>query len=95
MLNYGPVALIIFSTFLSVFIGVLMNRRDVTTLKEDMNRQFDTVNRQFDAVNRQFDTVARQFSEVNGRLTHLEQDLREFYGMEKKLEGRVDELSRR
>ena len=81
MLNYASVALIILSTFLSVFTGVLMNRRDVTVLKDDVNRQFDNVN--------------RQFGEVNGRLTHLEQDLREFYGMEKKLESRVDELSRR
>lgn len=88
MVNYGPAALIILSVFLSVFVGILMNRRDVTSLKDNMNRQFDAVNRQFDAVN-------RQFTEINGRLARIDEDLREFYGMEKKLEGRVDELSRR
>ncbi|WP_419805100.1 hypothetical protein [Terriglobus sp.] len=74
MLNYGPTTLIMFSVFLSVFVGILMNRRDATSLKDDMNRQFDGVNRRFDEVN-------RQFVEVHDHLNRIDEDLREFYGM--------------
>lgn len=37
----------------------------------------------------------RQFDEVKGALLTLASDYRHFYGMEQKLEGRVDELSKR
>ncbi len=91
MLTYGPAILIIFS----VFFGILMGRRDVNSLKEDMNRRFTEMNVD---MNRRFaemsTDISRQFGEVNRRLTKLEDDYLEFYGMEKKLEGRVDELSR-
>ena len=36
-----------------------------------------------------------RFTQVESRLTRLKGDYRDFYGMEKQLEGRVDELSRR
>lgn len=49
----------------------------------------------FSEVNRRFDEVERRFDRVESRIRVLEADYREFYGMEKKLEGRVDELSKR
>ena len=44
MLNYIRAALIILSVFVSVYVGILMNRRDVESLRVDINRQFDSVN---------------------------------------------------
>lgn len=67
--------------------------------RADTNRQFtDTradTNRQFADVQRQFTDVQRQFTEVRGSLATLTEDYQRFYGMEQKLEGRVDELSKR
>ncbi len=74
MLNYIPAALIILSVFVSVFIGILMNRRDVESLRVDMNRQFDG---------------------VNSRLTRIEDYQKQFFTVTGKLDGRIEELSRR
>ena len=74
MLNYIPAALIILSVFVSVFVGILMNRHDVAALRTDMNRQFD---------------------KVDAHLTRIDEDLRRFYGTDKELEGRLNELSAR
>lgn len=46
-------------------------------------------------VNQRFQQVDQRFQQLESRLTHLESDYKEFYGLQKKLEGRVDELSRR
>lgn len=54
--------------------GIVLSRKDVASLRAEMNRQFDGVDR---------------------RLGVLEHDYKEFYGMEQKLEGRVEELSKR
>ena len=74
MVNYAPAALIILSVFVSVFVGILMNRRDVSSLKEDINKQFDRMDR---------------------RLTLIETDQKQFFTISGKLDGRIDELSRR
>ncbi len=69
--------------------------RHIDDLRSDTNRQFADVNRQFADVHRQFDDVHRQFVEMRAALATLSADYRTFYGMEQKLEGRVDELSKR
>ena len=79
MHDYGPAALIIFS----IFVGILLNHREVTTLKADMNRQFDSA---------KVDTN-RQFDKVDARLTRIEEDLKRFHGTDKELEGRINQLS--
>ena len=70
-------------------------RSDTNRQFADVNRQFADVNRQFADVHRQFDDVNRQFVEMRAALATLSADYRTFYGMEQKLEGRVDELSKR
>lgn len=42
-----------------------------------------------------FNQVDQRLTQLESRMGHLEADYKDFYGMEKKLEGRVDELSRR
>lgn len=99
MHEYIPVALII----ASVLSGILFNRRDTNELKADMNTKFadmkaDT-NRQFSEVNTKLADLKadmnRQFTEVNRRLDIVDSDLKQFHTITGKLEGRVDELSRR
>ncbi len=77
MVNYGPAVLIVFS----VFLGILLNRREVTTLKADMDKRFDRVDKQLDT--------------LTARVSGLEKDYTQFYGMQQKMEGRLDEISSR
>lgn len=44
--------------------------------------------------NRQFEGVNSRLDRIDSRLDRVDADLREFYGSNRKLEGRVDELSR-
>ena len=89
------------SLVLVVLAWIHQNQR-ISDLRADTNRQFDNVQRQFENVQRQFENVQRQFDDVNrqlhevrGSLNTLSSDYHNFYGMEQKLEGRVDELSKR
>lgn len=70
MLNYGPAVLILFS----IFVGILLNRRDSTALRAEMHRQFD---------------------EVSRRLGLIEGDQKQFFTVTGKLDGRIEELSRK
>ncbi len=74
MLTFAPVALIVFSVFASVLVGILMNRAEVRSLREDMNRRFDGVER---------------------RLELIEGDQKRFFSLTGRMDGRIDELSRR
>ena len=67
-------------TLIAIFAGILLNRRDYGLLREDMNQRFDRVDKRLDRIDNRLDRVGN--------------DLREFYGSNRKLEGRVDELSR-
>ncbi len=91
MLNYGPALLIVFS----VFLGILLNRREVTSLKEDMNKQFE---RSKEDMNKQFQSskedMNKQFERVDRRLTLIENDQKQFFQVTGKMDGRIDELSR-
>ncbi len=73
---------------LLVLLGWMQTNYRFSDLKENMNQRFSQVDQRFSQVD-------QRFSQVEARLPRLEADYREFYGMEKKLEGRVDELSRR
>ncbi len=84
MLNYGPAVLILFS----IFVGILMSRRDFTTLKADMDKQFDRIDKQFDRIDKRLDALT-------ARVSALETDYTQFYGMQQKVEGRLDEISAR
>ncbi len=76
MLTYGPAVLIIFS----VFVGILLNRRDVNGLREEFRREFDSVRRELDKMER--------------RLGLIEGDQKHFFEVTGKLDGRIDQLSR-
>ena len=77
MLNYGPAVLILFS----IFVGILLSRRDFAMLKADMDKQFDRIEKRLDA--------------LTSRVSALESDYTRFYGMQQKMEGRLDEISAR
>ena len=79
MHEYGPVII----TFLVVLAGILFNRKDVSDLEADMNRQFTDMKSDFN----------RQFDEVKAHLGRIDSDLRLFHGTDKELEGRINELS--
>ena len=64
MLNYGPAALIILFTFLSVFVGIFLNRRDSTVMRQDINRQFNEVNRRLSRI----EDDQKHFYAVTGKM---------------------------
>lgn len=66
---------------LLVVLSWIQTNSRLSDLKEGMNQRFNQVD--------------QRFNQVESRLTRLEGDYRDFYGLEKKLDGRVDELSRR
>lgn len=75
-------------SFVLVILAWLHQNSRLTDLRQDTDRRFDDVTRRFDDATRRFDGV-------DARLSALAADYRTFYGMEQKLEGRVEELSRR
>ena len=83
-------------SFVLVILAWLHQNQRLSDLRSDTNRQFadlrSDTNRQF--ADLRSDTN-RQFDEVKRSLATLTSDYHHFYGMEQKLEGRVDELSRR
>jgi hypothetical protein len=66
---------------IAILAGIWLNRRDYSTLKDDMDHRFDE--------------VGRQFAEVNRRLGLIEADQKQFYTVTGRLDGRLDELSKR
>ena len=75
-------------SFVLVILAWLHQNQRLTDQRVDTQRQFGEVQRQFGE-------MQRQFSEVKSSLATLSADYQHFYGMEQKLEGRVDELSKR
>lgn len=94
-------------SFVLVILAWLHQNQRLTDLRSDTNRQFgefrSDTNRQFSEfrsdTNRQFSELRsdtnRQFDDVKKTLATLTSDYHNFYGLEQKLEGRVDELSKR
>ncbi len=72
-------------SFVLVILAWLHQNQRISDLRADTNRHIDDL---------RADTN-RQFDQMNQKLATLAGDYRTFYGMEQKLEGRVDELSKR
>ena len=70
---------------LVILLGILLNRRDLLDLKADIKSE----------MNRRFDEVDRKFESVHRRLDRIDDDLKQFHSVTGRLEGRIDELSRR
>lgn len=102
MLNYGPAILILFS----IFVGILLNRRDSTLLREDMNRRFAdfrtemdirfrAVEQRFDEMSRRFGDMDRRLDAIDRRLNLIESDQKQFFKETGEIQGRLNELSSR
>jgi hypothetical protein len=65
----------------AIFAGILFNRNDVRELRADMSARFNKVDGRFD--------------KVDDRLDRIDADLRQFYHLSGKLEGRMDALEKR
>ena len=99
MHEYIPVIILV----VGLFAGIWLNRRDFSELKADTSKQFadaktDT-NRQFEAINKRLDHIeaetSKRLDHIVTRLERVDSDLRDFYGTDKQLEGRINELSAR
>ena len=75
-------------SFVLVLLAWMQSNSRLSDLKDNMNQRFEQVNQRFAAVDQQFDRM-------DARLLRIESDQREFYGITRKLEGRIDEISRR
>ncbi len=82
-------------SFVLVILAWLHQNQRLTDQRVDTQRQFGDMQRQFGEVQRQFGDMQRLFGEVKSALATLSADYQNFYGLEQKLEGRVDELSKR
>lgn len=86
-------------SILLVILAWMQANSRLSDLRTDTHRQFDGVNRQLEGLNRRIDSAEgaldQKISALAGQVTTLASDYRSFYGLEQKLEGRVDELSKR
>ncbi len=73
---------------LAILAGILFNRSDVKELRAEIRALSDRVDTRFDRVDARFDQVDARFNRVDA-------DLRQFYAVTGKLEGRVDEISKK
>ena len=92
MHEYIPVMVLV----VGLFAGIWLNRRDFSELKADMNRQHGELRADMNRQNGELRAdMNRKFDEVNRRLDRIDGDLKEFYGADKQMEGRMNELSAR
>lgn len=75
-------------SFVLVLLAWMQSNSRLADLKETMNQRFEQVNQRFASVD-------RQFERMDARLVRVDNDQREFYGITRKLEGRIDELCKR
>ena len=66
---------------LAILAGILFNRSDVKELRAEMRARFDRVDARFD--------------QVDARFNRVDADLRQVYAFTGKLEGRIDEISKK
>jgi len=66
---------------LAIFAGILFNRSDFKDLRAEMNARFNKVD--------------DRFNKIEDRLAGIDADLRQFYPLTGKLEGRVDAIKKR
>ena len=66
---------------LAILAGIFFNRSDVKDLQAEMNAGFDKVD--------------VRFNKIEDRLSAIDADLRQFYHLTGKLEGRVDAIEKR
>jgi len=66
---------------LAILAGIFFNRSDIKELRAEMNARFSNVNARFD--------------KIEDRLNQIDADLRQFYHLTGKLEGRIDALEKR
>jgi hypothetical protein len=77
---------------IAILSGILFNRNDIKDLRAEMNAGFDKVNDRF---NRIEGNVNDRFNRIEDRLAGIDADLRQFYHLTGKLEGRIDALEKR
>jgi septal ring factor EnvC (AmiA/AmiB activator) len=82
-------------SFVLVLLAWMQSNSRLADLKENMNQRFAEVNQRFAQVDQRFERVDKQFDRMDAQLLRIENDQREFYGITRKLEGRVDELSKK
>ena len=89
-------------SFVLVLLAWMQSNSRLADLKENMNQRFEQMTQRFEQVDQWFEQVTqrfaavdRQFDRMDARLLRIENDQREFYGITRKLEGRIDEISRR
>jgi DNA anti-recombination protein RmuC len=77
---------------LAILAGILFSRNDIKDLRAEMNARFNQIDGNVDA---RFNKVDDRFSKVEDRLSAIDADLRQFYHLTGKLEGRVDAIEKR
>jgi hypothetical protein len=88
-LSIGIPSLLILIGWLQTNVRLSDLKAEVATTKSDLKLEIATTKTD---LSKRIEEIR---SDLGGRIARLELDYREFYGMEKKLEGRVDELSRK
>jgi len=76
----------------TILAGIFMNNKAAQELKADVRRDIDRLDRKIDRLDAKVDAVA---TALNGRLDVIEADLRQFYHLSGKHEGRLDAIEKR
>jgi hypothetical protein len=69
----------------AVLAGIFLNNKAAQELKADFRRDTDRLDKKMDGISQQ----------INGRLDVIEADLRQFYHLSGKHEGRLDAIEKR
>ena len=67
---------------LAILVGIFFNRSDLKDLRVEMNTRFNQID----------GNVNDRFNRIEDRLAGIDADLRQFYHLTGKLEGRVDAI---
>ncbi|HEX4651353.1 MAG TPA: hypothetical protein VH250_07590 [Granulicella sp.] len=73
---------------LAILAGIFFNRNDIKDLRGEMHGLRAEMNAGFDKVD-------ARFNKIEERLVGIDADLRQFYHLTGKLEGRVDAIEKR
>lgn len=73
---------------LLILAGLFFNNKGLGDLRAELNERFNRVDQRFDQMDQRFDRM-------DERLDRTDADLRQFYHLSGKLEGRVDSIEKR
>jgi predicted nuclease with TOPRIM domain len=77
---------------LAILAGIFFSRSDIKELRTEVKKEITDLRSDIDA---RFNKVDERFARIEDHLNRIDSDLRQFYHMAGKLEGRIESLEKR